>query len=354
MDTILCQYRYDALDRLVTCAPTALAAVQRFYQKTRLATEIQGQMQRTIFQHDDGLLAQQQSGEGLLTTTLLLTDQQRSVLRTVNPQDDQLMAYTAYGHRRAENGLTSLLGFNGERSDPMTGHYLLGNGYRAFNPVLMRFNSPDSLSPFGRGGLNGYAYCVGDPVNYSDPTGGTPMFFKSLLRRVGLMKKPDLTPVAIRYIASSALNNGEQQASRPTNIASNESLANSPAGPPVIAGNNQTPPSFERFAKASNYLLRKAEALENLIVVKSLKQQTLGVIVKDPSLMNAYGIPPSTEIQIRDAIENAVSSAVSGEVNNDRIRDYYNNQASYSSHDTVKLARKVKTTNRHIRMQKDN
>jgi hypothetical protein len=95
MDTILCQYRYDALDRLVTWAPTALAAVQRFYQKTRLATEIQGQMQRTIFQHDDGLLAQQQSGDGLLTTTLLLTDQQRSVLRTVNPQDDQLMAYTA-------------------------------------------------------------------------------------------------------------------------------------------------------------------------------------------------------------------------------------------------------------------
>ncbi|EGH35731.1 hypothetical protein PSYJA_44541, partial [Pseudomonas syringae pv. japonica str. M301072] len=38
----------------------------------------------------------------------------------------------------------------------MTGHYLLGNGYRAFNPVLMRFNSPDSLSPFGEGGVNAY------------------------------------------------------------------------------------------------------------------------------------------------------------------------------------------------------
>ncbi|WP_434706426.1 RHS repeat-associated core domain-containing protein [Pseudomonas sp. Z1-12] len=47
----------------------------------------------------------------------------------------------------------------------MTGHYLLGNGYRAFNPGLMRFNSPDSLSPFGEGGLNAYAYSVGDPVN---------------------------------------------------------------------------------------------------------------------------------------------------------------------------------------------
>lgn len=66
---------------------------------------------------------------------------------------------------------TLLLGFNGQPRDPLTGHYLLGNGYRAFNPVLMRFNSPDNASPFGKGGLNAYAYCLGDPVNMHDPTG---------------------------------------------------------------------------------------------------------------------------------------------------------------------------------------
>ncbi len=38
---------------------------------------------------------------------------------------------------------------------------MLGNGYRAYSPVLMRFNSPDSWSPFGEGGVNAYAYIEG-------------------------------------------------------------------------------------------------------------------------------------------------------------------------------------------------
>ncbi|MCQ9425345.1 RHS repeat-associated core domain-containing protein [Pseudomonas sp. LJDD11] len=67
-------------------------------------------------------------------------------------------------------------GFNGELPDPLTGHYLLGHGYRADNPVLMRFNSPDSLSPFAEGGINAYAYCRGDPVNRCDPTGHADFF----------------------------------------------------------------------------------------------------------------------------------------------------------------------------------
>ncbi|WP_163020894.1 RHS repeat-associated core domain-containing protein, partial [Pseudomonas viridiflava] len=65
---------------------------------------------------------------------------------------------------------------------PITGHYLLGNGYRAFNPSLMRLNSPDNLSPFGDGGLNAYAYCVGDPVNWIDIEGHAPAFLRWLLR----------------------------------------------------------------------------------------------------------------------------------------------------------------------------
>lgn len=35
----------------------------------------------------------------------------------------------------------------------------------------MRFHRPDSMSPMGAGGLNCYAYCGGDPVNHTDPSG---------------------------------------------------------------------------------------------------------------------------------------------------------------------------------------
>ncbi|EJL88515.1 RHS repeat-associated core domain protein containing protein [Herbaspirillum sp. CF444] len=63
------------------------------------------------------------------------------------------------------------VGYNGQRQDPLSGTYHLGNGYRAYNPVLMRFNCPDSWSPFGAGGINPYAYCAGDPINQADPSG---------------------------------------------------------------------------------------------------------------------------------------------------------------------------------------
>jgi len=84
----------------------------------------------------------------------------------------QGFAYSTFGSTPARSADNSMLpGFNGERLDPVSQTYHLGNGYRTYNPVLMRFNAPDSWSPFGSGGLNQYAYCEGDPINRSDPSG---------------------------------------------------------------------------------------------------------------------------------------------------------------------------------------
>jgi RHS repeat-associated protein len=63
------------------------------------------------------------------------------------------------------------LGFNGELRDWVLHAYALGNGHRFYSPIMMRFCSADSLSPFGKGGLNAYCYCEGDPINRSDPSG---------------------------------------------------------------------------------------------------------------------------------------------------------------------------------------
>ncbi|MGL6150135.1 MAG: RHS repeat-associated core domain-containing protein [Aeromonas sobria] len=63
------------------------------------------------------------------------------------------------------------LGFNGEWLDPVLKGYHLGQGYRIYQPKLMRFNAPDSLSPFNGGMHNAYVYCQNDPINFIDPSG---------------------------------------------------------------------------------------------------------------------------------------------------------------------------------------
>ncbi|MDQ0125887.1 RHS repeat-associated protein [Pseudomonas lini] len=235
-EILLVRYRYDPLDRTVYCAPFDHFAIQRFYCRTRLATEIQGAVQRSIVQHDDQLLAQQRNEGTEVAVTLLATDQQRSVLNALDANQPHSLAYTPYGHRPPKNGLLGLLGFNGERPDPVTGHYHLGNGYRQFNPVLMRFNSPDSWSPFGKGGLNAYAYCEGDPGNLVDPTGHVGFRIPIIPRRANPLRTMSNSSRSISRSSAATGNVNTQAASSTaatattvsgsTNTVSTASIAN--------------------------------------------------------------------------------------------------------------------------------
>lgn len=144
-----------------------------FYSPEGVAFIKQGSTGYSVLLRAAGqVLAQRDEGQA----SLGVTDRQGSVLRLVGGDAHWVMAYTPYGRDSGE-GSASLLRFNGQRKDAVTGHYLLGNGYRAFSPIMMRFVAPDSLSPFGAGGINAYGYCGGDPVNRSDPSGH---MFKSL------------------------------------------------------------------------------------------------------------------------------------------------------------------------------
>jgi len=98
-------------------------------------------------------------------------DAMDSVLWSRAGDSAQFFSYAPYGNTPERGGNSLLPGFNGERLDPVSLTYHLGNGYRAYTPALMRFNTPDAWSPYGAGGLNPYSYCEGDPINRSDPSG---------------------------------------------------------------------------------------------------------------------------------------------------------------------------------------
>ncbi|MBK5011914.1 RHS repeat-associated core domain-containing protein [Pseudomonas sp. S60] len=83
-------------------------------------------------------------------------------------------AYTVYGYQGQTSGRT-WLGYTGQYLDRRLQGYPLGAGHRYYSPALMRFVSSDVHSPFGKGGLNAYVYCVGNPVVLSDPTGQAPV-----------------------------------------------------------------------------------------------------------------------------------------------------------------------------------
>lgn len=177
---LLHQYAYDPLDRHVKSGGSEGDETQVFYNNDRVATEIKGNTAYRVFETDNAVLAQLTTTPRGVETALITHDDKRSTLATLTGEQHTSVAYTAAGYSPADE--QRVLGFNGERDDKTTGHYLLGNGYRAFNPVLMRFNSPDSWSPFGDGGINAYAYCAGDPVNRTDPTGHS---WLSLFKGIG-------------------------------------------------------------------------------------------------------------------------------------------------------------------------
>lgn len=134
-----------------------------FYQNNYLSAQLSEQGHRCVLWAKETPITQ--FGEEQ-TAKILKVDQASSVLGL--PFD--MAAYSPYGFLESKKN-AALIAFNGQCLDLSSHAYVLGSGHRLFSPVRMRFNSPDSLSPFDRGGLSAYAYCENDPINFTDPSG---------------------------------------------------------------------------------------------------------------------------------------------------------------------------------------
>jgi RHS repeat-associated protein len=84
---------------------------------------------------------------------------------------DPYGAVTQVGGSDAALAARNPLWYRAYYHDTATGHYYLPARY--YDPDTMRFLSPDPAPPSAGDPLtlNRYAYCVGDPVDMSDPTG---------------------------------------------------------------------------------------------------------------------------------------------------------------------------------------
>lgn len=159
-------YQYDAMNRMIKQDNTDL-----YYRGSTLVTQKEGENVVRLLDGPGGNMAQVRTGTNA-GTWLTGIDGHGSVLSVENGAGQDIQVYGPWGEQASPAGSTnSVLGYNGEREDEQSTGYHLGNGYRLYNPNLRRFTSPDSMSPFGEGGINAYAYCSGDPINNTDPTG---------------------------------------------------------------------------------------------------------------------------------------------------------------------------------------
>ena len=120
----------------------------------------------------DAITVQDANKNGTTSQSFELRDANGTVVASIDLTSKAItwFRYEPYGKRYKGTKSPTWLGFKGE---PLTrmGLYHLGNGYRLYDPGWGRFLSWDSWSPFDAGGVAGYVFGRGDPVNYHDPSG---------------------------------------------------------------------------------------------------------------------------------------------------------------------------------------
>ena len=163
-------YTYDASGRLIR------------EQYTEIFNDLSSNSREIIYLYDEsGVIGVMYSYNGSTSAAYFYRRNLQGDVTTIYNSSGSKVgeyAYDAWGNctilSGASNDLVSNnpIRYRGYYLDSETGLYYLNARY--YNPQWRRFISPDStdyLDPESVNGLNLYAYCYNDPVNYADPSG---------------------------------------------------------------------------------------------------------------------------------------------------------------------------------------
>ena len=189
-------YTYDASGRLIR------------EQYTEIFNDLSSNSREIIYLYDEsGVIGVMYSYNGSTSAAYFYRrNLQGDVTAIYNREGNRVgeYAYDAWGNCTilygASNDLVNNnpIRYRGYYFDSETGCYYLSARY--YNPQWRRFISPDStdyLDPESVNGLNLYAYCGNDPVNYADPSGHAPEWLTNLLTGVSIVVGTALFVTAI-------------------------------------------------------------------------------------------------------------------------------------------------------------
>lgn len=166
-------YYYDGLGRQVREQMGQHAPLSLYYSGTQFLAEQQGAHVISML-YGAGLYG---SSDGHRVTRYL-TDVAGSVVKRVKQgQVVSTVVYSPYGietdisNMQPKQALAQHIGFDGQLLDNVSGMQFLGQGYRGYDPRLRRFMAHDFLSPFEKGGINGYVFADSNPIMQADPSG---------------------------------------------------------------------------------------------------------------------------------------------------------------------------------------
>jgi RHS repeat-associated protein len=168
-------FSYDALDRAFARSYNSATTSYTYsgITETLAKTQVGAGTPTTYVHTASGAPMAEKTGS---TVSFHLRDPHGDVvgLASTGAVNQGTAAYDAYGKPLASSGTTSLLGYQGDITDPITKNVDMGT--RWYGPGVARFTSRDALagavtSPMS---LNQYGYGVMNPVTMTDRTGMYP------------------------------------------------------------------------------------------------------------------------------------------------------------------------------------